>query len=93
MLKFLGKVLLVSALLFWAYSLFAHGETTNKFNSNLPGVLKQITAIPPNLVKLVTENILYVRYAVVGLLGLSALLIVTSSRFITFLVLLGSSKK
>jgi hypothetical protein len=91
MLQFLGRVLLVSAILFWSYSLFSHSETINKFNSNLPGVLKLVTAIPADVVKVITENILYVRYAVVGLLGLSALLILVRSKCVTILVLLGNA--
>lgn len=91
MFQFIGKVILVSALVFLAFSLFDHSDTINKFNSNLPGVLKQIPSIPSTLIKTVTENVLYVRYAVVGLLGLSALLILTTSRFLIFLVLVGTN--
>lgn len=90
MLAFLGKVLFLSSIVFSAYTLFSHNETINKFNSNLPGALKQCQCLPPATIKLITDNILYVRYAVVGLLGLAGLLIVSSSRFLTFLVLVGT---
>lgn len=91
MFAFLGKVLLITSLVFSAYSLYSHSETINKFNSNLPGVLKQIHAIPPALAKTITDSILYVRYAVVGLLGLAGLLLISSSRFLIFLILVGTN--
>jgi len=91
MLSFLGRALFVLSLGFTAFTLYQHNETINKFNINLPAALKQCGCIPSDTIKLVTENILYIRLAVVGLLSLSALLLVKpASKFLAFLVFVGN---
>lgn len=92
MLSFLGRALIVLSLGFSAFSLYGHSETISKFNSNLPSILKQCGCVPADVIKIVTEQLLAVRLAVVGLLALSAfLLIKPSSKFLTFLVLVGNA--
>jgi hypothetical protein len=54
MINFIGRVLLVAALVFSAYTLYDHSETINKFNSNLPAVLKHCNCVPAEIIKLVT---------------------------------------
>lgn len=88
MATFLGKALLVAGLGFEAYTLYSHTETISKFNTNYERGLRKLP-IDTQYTNLLSDKETIVRLVIVALYALSVLLLLTKSRFIKFLVLVG----
>ena len=82
----LGKFLIAVSLCFQAYILFEDNNTITLFNKQLQVVIAHCDCITHDVAILLQQ---YLRYVLVGLLGMSALMVVTRSIVPKFFVLVG----
>ena len=86
MLNILGKILIAVSLCVQAYVLYTDNLAATAFNAKCTALLPYIPGLD---LKTGAQILPYVRLAVVGLLGLSALMVVVRSSLIKLLVLTG----
>ena len=86
MLGVLGKFLMAVSLCFQAYILFEDNNTITLFNKQLQVVIGNCDCITPDIAILLQQ---YLRYVIVGLLSMSALMVVSRSIIFKFFLLLG----
>jgi hypothetical protein len=86
MLGCIGKLLIVTSIVFQAYVLFSDQETITQFNDKLKAALTVCNCIPPNIAAMIQEH---ARLAVVGLLASSVLMLVLKCWIVKTFVLLG----
>ena len=89
MTTFLGKTLLVAALCFEAFSLYSHQDTISKFNTNFERGLRRVSFLSSDAVSFLSDKETMVRMLVIVHYALSLLMIVTKSKLVKFLVMLG----
>lgn len=85
-LGILGKFLMAVSLCFQAYVLFQDNNTITLFNKQLQVVIANCECITPDIAILLQQ---YLRFVIVGLLGISALMVVSRSIIFKMFVLLG----
>lgn len=85
-LLFLGKLLIALGLCFQAYLLFSNATIAGNFNSSLTKILVSCDCVPAHVKPLIQQHL---RMVVVGLLGLSALMVAVRASFIKILVVIG----
>lgn len=85
-LLFFGKLFIAVGLCLQAYLLFANPSVSQNFDATATTMLSSCDCLPPEVSALLKQHL---RMIVVGLLGLSSLMIVTKSAFIKFLVIIG----
>lgn len=91
MAELLGKLLIVAGLGFQAYDLYTSEDTSNKFSSNFEKALRKGTHYGVDLNSFIAGKAEIVKLVVVALYALSALILLTRSKFIRFLVILGTN--
>ena len=92
MAAFVGKLLLVAGLGFQAYDLFTSEDTSNKFSSNFDKALRRGSHYGVDLSPFISHKAELFRFIIIALYALSALITVTKSKIIKFLVILGIIK-